>query len=146
MNKAIYIGTAPLEFINDSNTHWKAIATEDIIENNLIQRPPEHLFTLGSGIATWMNSLATTPAYPLPTQSQFYLAGRDVLRWGGPTDPHEIDIDHYGFTPDFNRGVAVMWKAPKSEPHHLSQLPEYIARIPSEWRDICRAIVEGELQ
>jgi hypothetical protein len=124
MKQADYIGTVPLEFIDLSETKWCATLMDDIFQERYITQPTNYLFTLGSGVASHMVSLATTPSYHIPTSSQIYLAGRDVFRWGGPDDPYEIDIDRYGFTPDYSHGAAIMWRAPKSEPHHLSRLPQ----------------------
>ena len=145
MNQAHYMGTVPLNFLNRSQTNWGIARMEDIIADGYITKPDDHLFTLGSSVASWMTSLATTPAYPLPTQSQIYTAGRDVFRWGGTNDPYEIDFDRYGFTPDYYRGIAVMWKAPKSEPHHLSELPQILVNVPGDWQEICRAILNRQL-
>ncbi len=118
---------------------------EDIIHECFITSPPNYLFTLGSGVSSTMTSLATTPSYYLPTSSQFYLAGRDVFRWGGSSDPHEIDIDHYGFTPDYSRGAAIVFKAPKSELHHLSKMPQMMDYLPPEWKEICVTILNNQL-
>lgn len=145
MNQAQFINTISLDFINQSQTGWKATQLEDIIVDGYIAKPNNYLFTLGSGVASWMSSLATTPAYLLPTQSQTYIAGRDVFRWGGTNDPYEIDLDHYGFTHDYNRRIVVMWKAPKSEPHHLSELPQLLEHIPEDWLDICQAVLNKQL-
>jgi len=145
MNKANYIGTTSLEFLNRSANNWRAGTIEDIVTEGLITKPNDYLFTLGSGVASWMTSLATTPAYPLPTNSQIYLAGRDVFRWGGLNNPYEIDIDHYGFTPDFAKGAAIVWKAPKSEPHHLSEIPELLVYVPNDWKEICEGILNRQL-
>jgi hypothetical protein len=145
MNEAIFVETIPMDILDRSQSNWLATVMDDIFQEEYINRPPYHLFTLGSGVASHMVSLATTPAYPIPTTSQNYLAGRDVFRWGGPTDPHEIDIDRYGITPDITRGSAVLWKAPKTEPHHLSKLPQMRLNIPSDWKEICEAILNGQL-
>ncbi|QQS43856.1 hypothetical protein IPM65_07015 [Candidatus Roizmanbacteria bacterium] len=145
VNKATAIGTVPLNFINDTSSDWDKFLTEDIIEKGYITTPPDYICTLGSGICTAMTSLATTPAYPLPTTTQSYYAGRDVLRWGGFKDPHEVDFDRYGFTPDFNKGVAILWKAPKSEPHHLSKVPDILDYLSDSDRDFCKAILEKKL-
>ena len=118
---------------------------ENIIIDGYISKPNDHLFTLGSGVASWMTSLATTSTYRLPTQSQVYIAGRDVFRWGGVRDPYEIDFDHYEFTPDYNRRVVIIWKAPKSKPHHLSELPQLLVHIPDDWKEICQAILDKKL-
>ena len=118
---------------------------EDIIQERLINPPQNYFFTLGSGVNSTMTSLATTPAYYLPTNSQFYLAGRDVFRWGGTADPYEVDIDHYGFTPDYARGAAIVWMAPKSEPHHLSETPQIMNYIPEGWKEICEAILNKQV-
>lgn len=117
----------------------------DIIQQKLINPPPNYFLTVGSGVGCTGTSLATTPAYPLPTSSQFYLAGRDVLRWGGTRDPYEVDIDHYGFTPDYVRNCAILWKAPKSEPHHLSEVPGLLVNLPHDWKEFCEAILKRQL-
>ena len=145
MQRANYIGTVALDFLDNAESNWSAGTTEDIIQQRIITRPPEYMFTLGSGVASWRISLATTPAFYLPTNSQFYLAGRHVVRWGGTNDPFEIDLDHYGFTPDFDRGVAVVWKSPKSEPHHLSEMPQMMQYIPEDWKEICTAVIDKKL-
>ena len=137
MNKATFVGTVPLEFLDKSATNWRSGTIEDIFADGLITRPQDYLFTLGSGVHSFGSSLATTPAYQLPTTSQFYLAGRDVFRWGGTNDPNEIDFDRYGFTPDYERSAAIVWKAPKSEPHHFSEVPNLINNIPEDWRVFC---------
>jgi hypothetical protein len=143
MNRAQPIGVTSLDFLNRSASNWRAGITEDIIQERLISLPLNYLFTLGSGVYSTMTSLATIPAYHLPTTSQFYLAGRDVFRWGGMSDPLEVDIDRYGFTPDYARGAVVCWKAPKSEPHHLSEIPGLLNYVPSDWKEICEAILGG---
>jgi hypothetical protein len=140
MNKAIFVSTVPLKFLDQSANNWKSGTTEDIV-NGPIMKPKNYLFTLGSGVYSWGTSFATTPAYELPTNSQFCLAGRDVFRWGGINDPYEIDFDRYGFTPDYSKGVAIVWKAPKSEPHHLSKIPELLLNIPTDWKEICQAVI-----
>lgn len=145
MEKANFIATISLDFLDRSQSNWGAATMDDIIRERLISRPPTYLFTLGSGIASRATSLATTPAYRLPTNSQTYHAGRDVFRWGGPKNPFEIDFDRYGFTPDFDRGVAVVWKAPKSEPHHLSRMPQMTQYIPDDWKEICSEIIGKNL-
>lgn len=142
MQRANYIGTVSLDFLDKAESNWGATTMEDIIERGLITKPPEYMFTLGSGVASWRTSLATTPAFPLPTNSQFYLAGRHVFRRGGANDPFEIDLDHYGFTPDFDRGVAIVWKSPKSEPHHLSEMPQMTQYIPGDWKETCTALID----
>ncbi len=145
MNRAQFIGTISLDFLNNSASDWIAGTTEDIIQQGLITLPQNYFFTLGSGVQSTMNSLATTPAYYLPTNSQFYIAGRDVFRWGGTADPYEIDIDHYGFTPDYTRGAAICWRAPKTEPHHLSEIPQLLNFVPQDWIEICGAILKKQL-
>lgn len=145
MNKASYVGTVPLEFLDRSSSNWGVAVVDDIIISGLIKQPKDYLLTLGSGVYSWGSSLATTPAYQLPTNSQYYLAGRDVFRWGGTADPYEIDFDRYGFTPDFTRGAAIVWKAPKSEPHHLTEVPELLTYIPKDWRDIFEAVLDKKL-
>jgi hypothetical protein len=151
MDKAKYIGTVSLDFLQLPGTvgNWQTYQTEDIFAQNLITMPHDYLFTLGSGIFTpgfsnLMSSLATIPQYRVPTTSQYYVAGRDVIRWGGEKDPLEIDFDRYGFTPDFNKGVAIVWKAPKFEPHHLSEVPEYIKKVPNNLKDLVDSIVKGK--
>lgn len=146
MNKADFIGTVSFDFLDSSASNWTAGTTNDMIQDGLITLPPDYFFTLGSGVQSTMTSLATTPAYQLPTKSQFYLAGRDVFRWGGFHDPFEVDIDHYGFTPDYIREVAIIWKAPKSEPHHLSEMPELLVHLPDDWKEFCQAIINKQLQ
>lgn len=141
MNRATFIGTVYLKFLDQSANNWIAGTMEDIIAEDIIVKPHDYFFTLGSGIYSGGTSLATIPAYRLPTNSQFYLAGRDVFRWGGIKDPYEVDFDRYGFTPDYAKGVAVVWKAPKSEPHHLSKLPKLFDHIPNDWREICTSII-----
>lgn len=152
MNKAKRIGTVPLDFLKLPRyvNNWQTYETEDIFAQNLITMPHNYIFTLGSGIFTpgfsdLMSSLATIPQYPIPATNQYYIAGRDVIRWGGEKDPLEIDFDRYGFTPDFNKGVAVIWKAPKFEPHHLSEMPEYIKNVPDNLKDLVDAIIKGGL-
>lgn len=145
INKANIIGTVPIDFIDETASDWDKFVTEDIIQSGFITAPSDYLCTLGSGVCCNMSSLATTSAYQLPTTSQNYYAGRDVFRWGGSKDPYEIDFDRYGLTPDFNRGVAVLWKAPKSEPHHLSEIPEMLNYLPDSEREFCRAVLEKRL-
>lgn len=152
MNKAIYSGTVPLDFLKlpSGIGNWEKFETEDIFATNFINFPKNYLLTLGSAThhSSYSNvytSLATTPAYKLPTSSQFYIAGRDVIRWGGPDDPLEIDFDRYVFTPDFTRGVAIVSKAPKTEPHHLSSVPSLINDVPKSWQEIFEAIKKGDL-
>lgn len=145
MERATYIGTTSLEFLNRSASDWRVGTTEDIIAEGLVTKPHNYLFTLGSGVYSCGVSLATTPTYQLPTNSQFYLAGRDVFRWGGPKNPYEIGLDRYGFTPDYSRDIAVVWKAPKSEPHHLSEVPQLLVHIPEDWKEICEAIIDKRL-
>lgn len=145
MDKARIIGTVPLNFLDHSESNWRVMTMDDIIQERFVTPPPNYFFTLGSGVNSTMTSLATTPAYNLPMSSQFYLAGRDVFRWGGTSDPNEIDIDHYGFTPDYAHGAAVMWMAPKSEPHHLSETPQLFIYIPNDWKEICTAILTKRL-
>lgn len=145
MQRANFVGTIALEVLDKADSNWGAVRMEDVIELGLVKKPPEYMFTLGSGVASWRTSLATTPAFRLPTNSQFYLAGRHVVRWGGANDPYEIDLDHYGLTPDFNRGVVVVWKSPKSEPHHLSEMPQMMQYVPEGWKEICTAIIDKKL-
>lgn len=151
MDRAKYIGTVSLNFLQLPGTvgNWQTYETEDIFAQNLITMPHDYLFTLGSGIfipgfSDLISSLATIPQYPIPTTSQYYIAGRDVIRWGGEKDPLELDFDRYGFTPDFNKGVAVVWKAPKFEPHHLSEVPGLIDKVPDNFKDLVDAIVTGK--
>ena len=153
MDKAKYIGTAPLDFLQLPGNvgNWQTYETENIFAQNLITVPHNYLYTLGSGIFTpgfsdLITSLATIPNYPLPTTSQFYIAGRDVIRWGGEKDPLEIDFDRYVFTPDFNKGVAVILKAPKFEPHHLSDVHRIIDKVPNNLKDLVDAIVKGKFK
>lgn len=152
MTKAIYAGIVPLEFLKlpQEIGEWEKYETEDIFATNFINFPKNYLLTLGSATHhssynEMYSSLATTPAYQLPTSSQFYVAGRDVIRWGGPEDPLEIDFDRYIFTPDLSRGVAIVSKAPKTEPHHLSNVPSLINYIPKGWQEIFEAIQRGDL-
>ena len=145
MNKAIFIATAPISLIDNTANNWQATTMNDIIKEQYIQIPENYLFTLGSGISSTIASRATYPSYRLPTGSQYYLAGRDVFRWGGSADPYEIDFDRYGITPDFNRGVAVIWRAPKSEPHHLSEMPHIFKNVPNDWKEICDSIVNKKI-
>ncbi len=151
-DRASYLGTVSLNFLQLPGTigNWQSYETEDIFATNFINVPHEHLYTMGSGInplqGTALASLATIPNFQLPTQTQWYIAGRTVVRWGGTSDPTEVDIDHYGFTPVFNKGVAVVWKAPKSEPHHLSQIPDLINTVPSNLVELVEAIRKGEFK
>lgn len=148
--KATFIGTVPLDFIilPPNQPEWKPYETEDLIATGVITVPKDYLLTLGSGIFFspyhTASSLATTPAYKLPSTSQYYVVGRDVIRWGGELDPFEIDWDHYVFTPDFNKGVAIVSKAPKTELHHFSQAPKKLEYIPEKWKGIFEAIQRGE--
>lgn len=145
VSKALFIGTVPLDFLDHSESDWRAATMQDILQKGYIHPPQNYFFTLGSGVNSTMISLATTPVYYLPTNSQFYLAGRDVFRWGGSADPYEIDIDHYGFSPDYMHDAAVMWRAPKSEPHHLSEMPQMMDHVPDEWREFCESILGKRL-
>lgn len=146
------LGTVPLDWITlpPGINDWEKYETDDIFSTNFINIPKEHLFTLGSAIHLPNNqtfaSLATTPAFKLPTSSQYYVAGRTVVRWGGEEDPLELDFDHYGFTPDRNKGLALVWLAPKSEPHHLSEMPEMLNHIPSSMKQLVDAITKGEFK
>ncbi len=144
MNKASFVGTISLDFLDKFANNWTVGTTEDIIDAGLIKKPQYYLFTLGSGVDSLGTSLATTPPYRLPTHSQIYLAGRDVYRWGGTSDPYEVDFDRYGFTPDYTRGVTILWKAPKSEPHHLSELSQLLIHIPKDCKEICEAVFKGK--
>lgn len=152
MDKALFSGTVPLDFLKlpQGIDNWEKFETEDIFATNFINFPKNYMLTLGSAgyHSSYQNiysSLATTPAYELPTSSQFYIAGRDVIRWGGPNDPLEIDFDRYVFTPDFNRSIAIVSKAPKTEPHHLSDVPSLVNDVPDSWKEIFEAIQRGEL-
>ncbi len=149
MNKATYMGTVPLDFLKlpGTVTNWQSYETEDIFATNFINFPKDYMLTMGSGISPSYNniysSLATTPAYPLPTSSQIYIAGRDVIRWGGTADPLEIDFDRYIFAPIPDKNLASVFKAPKSEPHHISEIPSLVTIIPDEWKEMFEAIQKG---
>lgn len=145
MQRANFIGTISLDFLDRTASNWNSFTTDDILTEGIIREPNHHLFTLGSGVQSSAISLATTPAFPLPTNSQVYHAGRDVLRWGGTKDPNEIDIDHYGFTPDYKRMVAIVWKSPKSEPHHLSQRPDLLNNLPLHLRELSEEVLNKRL-
>ncbi len=151
MHKAKYIGTVSLDLIKlaPNQKPWQPYETEDIIASGVVTVPKYYMLTTGSGIFFsphhTASSLATTPIYRLPTTSQYYVAGRDVIRWGGELDPYEIDYDHYVFTPDFNKGVAIVSMAPKTELHHFSQFPEKIKHIPDNWKGIFEGIRKGDL-
>lgn len=144
MNKAKYIGTVPLGFIDNSQTSWIPEKVDDIIRVGYISEPKGYLFTMGSGVHSTMTSFATYPNYWLPANSQYYIAGRDVMRWAGTANPTEIDIDRYGFTPDFKKQSAVVWMAPKTEPHHLSARKEMLDYMPEDWKEFCKAVLNGE--
>lgn len=147
---ASYMGTVPLEWLKLPPTvkDWQTYETEDIFATNFINFPHEYMLTLGSGINPTYNgiysSLATTPAYQLPTSSQIYIAGRDVIRWGGAEDPCEIDFDRYIFTPIPGKEFASVFKAPKSEPHHLSKVPTLINNVSPSMQELFKAIQRGE--
>lgn len=148
-DKAKYLGTVPLDFLTLPGTvgSWETYETEDIFATNFVNFPHDYLRTLGSGISPYKNlytSLATTPDFQLPTTSQLYTAGRTVIRWGGSQDPFQVDLDHYLFTPDFSRGVAVVSLAPKSEPHHITDDPELIVQLPDNLRQLVYKIQKGE--
>lgn len=149
MDKPIYIGTVSIEFLRlpGTVTNWQPFQTEDIFATNFINFPKNYMLTMGSGISPAYNdiytSLATTPAYQLPTSTQFYIAGRDVIRWGGTEDPYEIDFDRYVFVPMKDKDFASVFKAPKSEPHHLSQVPGLVNIVPDGWKEIVEAIQKG---
>ncbi|MEX0622249.1 MAG: hypothetical protein WD187_04670 [Candidatus Woykebacteria bacterium] len=143
--KAIYIGTTSLDFLDRYASGWNVFSTEDILIEGVIKKPANYFVTLGSGVQSDMLSLATTPSFTLPTTSQIYLAGRDVLRWGGTNNPYEIDLDHYGFTPDYTRAAVIVWKDPKSQPHHLSKNPDLIIHYPDHIREICEAVFSKRL-
>ena len=145
MEKANYIGTVPLKFLDESTSNWSAFATEDIFETGIVRKPSFYITTLGSGVASHMTSLATSSNFRLPTNSQFYLAGRDVLRWAGTADPYDFDIDHYGFTPDYNRKAAIVWMSPKSVPHHLSQRYDLLNKLNPDLRLLCEAVLKKQL-
>ncbi|MFA6270713.1 MAG: hypothetical protein WC657_05935 [Candidatus Paceibacterota bacterium] len=145
------IGSVPLDWLKipvDSKP-WEVFETQDVFTTNFISLPNDYIATLGSGIDlsnfSAYTSLATTPSYQLPTQSQYYVAGRDVLRWGGKNDPFQVDFDRYVFTPDFSKNIAMVSIAPKSEPHHLSEMPKYLDVVPERLREILEAILKGEL-
>lgn len=151
MEKASYIGTISLDLLKlpSGVASWEPYETDDIFATNLITFPHDYLLTIGSaahpsytGIFT---SLATTPAYQLPTQTQMYVAGRDVIRWGGSTDPHEVDFDRYVFAPIPGKTFASVFKAPKSEPHHLSDVPNLMSSVPKSWQEVFEAIRTGKL-
>lgn len=151
MKKAEPITTVPLDWIKlpEGIQQWEPYETDDIIADSLITMPNDYLLTLGSAgnysiEKGPMASLATAPAYPLPTNSQFYVAGRDVVRWGGKHDPLEIDFDRYIFTPIPEKNIALVAKAPKSEPHHLSDVPELIEKVPDSWKEIFEAVKRGD--
>jgi hypothetical protein len=152
MNKATFLGTISLDFLKlpPGVEDWETYETEDIFATNFINFPKDYIFTLGSGIHnTYGNmfaSLATTPAYSLPTASQYYAAGRDVIRWGGTADHTEIDFDRYIFTPIPGKNFASVSIAPKSEPHHLSTVPNLIEKIPGGWLEMVEAIKKGEFK
>lgn len=152
MQKAKILGTVPLDFIKipQGLSDWQVYETEDIFATNFINFPHDYLLTVGSAVFNPFRnnygSLATTPSFEIPTSSQIYIAGRDVLRWGGVNDPSEIDIDHYGFTPDKERKFAYVWKAPKSEAHAVSLLPNYVENVPENWQEMFKAILSGEFK
>lgn len=150
MDKASYVGTIDLDLLKlpPNVAPWEPYETEDLFALGVVTIPQHYLLTTGSGIffspTHTVSSLATTPSYQLPTTSQFYIAGRDVIRWGGELDPYEIDYDHYVFTPDFNRGKAIVSKAPKSEFHHFSQMTEKMDDLSEGWKEIFEAIRQGK--
>ena len=148
-DKAKYLGTVPLDFLTLPGTvgNWDTYETEDIFATGFVNFPQDYLRTLGSGMSPYRNlynSFATTPSFQLPTTSQFYTAGRTVIRWGGRKDPLQVDLDHYLFTPDFNKGVAVVSLAPKSEPHHITDIPEIIVHLPENLKELVDKIQKGE--
>lgn len=151
-DEAIYLGEVPLDWLKvpPKIENWQTYETEDIFATNLITIPNDYLLTLGSGVFTpcpnLYASMATTPAYPLPTSTQMYVAGRDVIRWGGKSDPYEVDFDRYIFTPLSNGESAAVFKAPKSEPHHLSSVPDLISKVPKDWQEMFVAIKNGEFK
>lgn len=150
MDAAIPIGTVSLDWIKlpKDKQPWEAYETEDLFATGLVTAPREYLLTLGSGMVfspSLMSSMATTPAYPLRSESQFYIAGRDVIRWGGPDDPYEIDFDRYVFTPLPKRNLALVSKAPKSEPHHISEVPHLLDVVDRNWQEMFKAIMDGTL-
>lgn len=152
MDKAKFIGTVSLELIKvpEYKAYWEPYETEDILNEGLVTTPKDYLLTLGSGIYYGSqhtpSSLATTPSYRLPSTSQIYIAGRDVIRWGGNDSPNEIDFDHYLFTPDYSKNIAIVSKAPKSEEHHFSQLPQKMDHIPGNWKPRFEEIFKGDFR
>lgn len=151
MDSAKPIGTISLDWLKlpENTKPWEPFETEDIFATGLVTVPSDYLLTLGSGIffspTHTASSMATTPAYPLRSESQMYVAGRDVIRWGGINDPFEIDFDRYIFTPIPDKEIALVSKAPKSELHHFSEAPHLIKNIPDSWQDIFKAIMDGTL-
>ncbi len=151
MNKAKPVGVGPMDYLAlpPGVGQWESYETRDIFATNFITLPPTYIASLGSAIDlgrfSAYTSMATTPNYQLPTQSQYYVAGRDVLRWGGTADPFQVDIDRYVFTPDFDKQLAIVSLAPKSEPHHLSEIPTYLDHVPRSLQELCEAILKGEL-
>jgi hypothetical protein len=147
MSTAKFLGTAPLSFLTlpEAVANWQPFPTEDLIIQGYITRPNHYMLTMGSAIhPSVFASLATTPAYRLPSATQRYIAGRDVIRWGGPDDPHEVDFDRYVFSPFPEKDLAHILKAPKSEPHHLSDVPGLMKIVPDDWKEILEGIRNGE--
>jgi len=54
-----------------------------------------------------------------------------------------VDFDRYIFTPIVGKNLASVFKAPKSEPHHLSQVPSLMTTVPKGWEEILEAIQKG---
>jgi len=147
MSTAKFLCHAPLSFLRlpEAVGNWVPFPTEDLIAQGYISIPNHYMLTMGSAIyPSEFPSLATTPAYRLPSAAQRYIAGRDVIRWGGPNDPHEVDFDRYVFAPIPDRGIAQIFKAPKSEPHHLSDVPRLMEIGPDDWKEILEGIKNGE--
>ena len=146
------MGKVPLDWIKipPNVNDWESYETEDIFTTNFINFPNDYMLTLGSAVhpsySNIYSSLATTPGYKLPISSQFYVAGRDVIRWGGTADPEEVDFDRYVFTPLTGEDFAAVSKAPKSEPHHLSDAPELMDVVSDAWKEIFEGIKNGKFK
>lgn len=43
------------------------------------------------------------------------------------------------------RIAVIVWRAPKSESHHLSELLRLLVHIPDDWKEICETVIEKQL-